>query len=392
MRTTFRAVLATALVALLAASIVGAAAAGRDRDHKKGTGKNEETHATAATTSSAAPSMRTIASGLDNPRDLAFGPDGTLYLAQAGHGGPYCADGTCAGFTSRISTIDPWSGSVHTVVGDLISLAGEDGSGATGIDGVSVGPDGTVYGIETESSNGVPPDFPAPEAALNRAKEQLGRLIKVTGPGTWATVADVGGFDFAWTAEHSELVPDQFPDANPYGVLASAHETWVVDAGANTLDLVRPDGTVKVAAFFPNPPSTDAVPTCVERGPDGALYIGELTGGGNSPGSSIVWRYTPSEGIKAWATGLTAVTGCGFGADGNFYAVEFSTLGLDNAAPETGALVRVEPGSTSPTTIVGGLSFPGGFAGGADGALYFSNWSVAPAVAGLGSVERVELH
>ena len=102
-----------------------------------------------------------------------------------------------------------------------------------------------------------------------------------------------------------------------------------------------------------------------------------------------MWRYTPKTGVQAWATGLTAVTGCGFGSDGKFYAVEFSTLGLDNAAPGTGALVRVPARSTSPTTILDGLSFPGGFAAGPDGSVYFSNWSVAPAVSGLGSVMRV---
>src|SRR5690242_9224177 len=31
--------------------------------------------------------VTTIASGLDNPRGLAFGPDGGLYVAEAGKGG-----------------------------------------------------------------------------------------------------------------------------------------------------------------------------------------------------------------------------------------------------------------------------------------------------------------
>ena len=79
-----------------------------------------------------------------------------------------------------------------------------------------------------------------------------------------------------------------------------------------------------------------------------------------------------------WASGLTAVTGCGF-ADGKFYATEFSTLGLDNAAPGTGAVVRVSAHSTSPTLVADGLSFPNGFAAHGN-SIYVSNWSVAPAV------------
>src|SRR5206468_5340731 len=49
--------------------------------------------------SSAAPagSFTTVVSGLDNPRDLAFGPNGKLYVAEAGSGGPDCVGGGEAG-------------------------------------------------------------------------------------------------------------------------------------------------------------------------------------------------------------------------------------------------------------------------------------------------------
>src|SRR5437868_11117253 len=99
----------------------------------------------------AAPTVTTVASGLDNPRDLAFGPGGKLYVAEAGHGGPECLAGggeggdLCVGFTSQISRIDQGSGTVTPVVTGLVSTAGSDGSGATGIDGISVQGNGGLF-------------------------------------------------------------------------------------------------------------------------------------------------------------------------------------------------------------------------------------------------------
>ena len=233
-----------------------------------------------------------------------------------------------------------------------------------------------------------------PPGVEAKAKKQIGRLIVGHTGGGWNATANVGDRDYIWSSHHKRFVPGQFPDANPYGVLATGGSILVVDAGSNTIDRVTPANRVHVLRFIPNPPASDSVPTCLDKGPDGAIYIGELTGGGNAPGASVVWRYAPAtNSLTKWATGLTAVTGCGFGHDGKFYATEFSALGLDNAAPGTGRVVRVPAHSTKPVTVIGGLSFPGGFAAGPDGSLYVSNWSIATANAAggapTGSVVRI---
>ena len=201
----------------------------------------------------AAPTATPVATGLDNPRDLAFGPDGKLYVAEAGHGGPECVTGgesgtTCIGFTSRISRING-DGTVTPVVDGLVSEADNTGSGATGVDGIAFKGD-DVLGIITGSSDAIPPTgFSADTVA--KASKQLGRLITADPGDEWSSVADVGHFDFQWSADHADLVPGQFPDANPYGVAVGPTATWVVDAGANTLDRIDKHGNVKVVAFFP---------------------------------------------------------------------------------------------------------------------------------------------
>ena len=188
-----------------------------------------------ATSASPTATMTTVVSGLDNPRGLAFGEHGRLFVAEAGHGGPTCLGGqTCVGFTSGISVVNVAGGTARRVLSGYVSLAGPDGSAATGIDGISI-LGGRIFGIENGSALAVPPSG-LPASVARRAKHQLGRLIVANDEGWSQTIANVGNRDYRWTNNHKNLVPGQFPDANPYDVLALRGSRWVVDAGSNTLD------------------------------------------------------------------------------------------------------------------------------------------------------------
>jgi hypothetical protein len=355
-------------------------------------------------TATTQPRVTTVASGFDNPRGVVVGRDGRLFVAEAGRGGPKCVTGgpegnLCVGLTGAISVINPGGGHSRILSG-LASISDEGGVAATGPDGLSRNSDGSLFTVMTSCRQQVAelPTSVFGASLVNTVKSQVGQIIKQV-PGGYERKADVGGFGWDWSLDHKGLVPGQFPDCNPYGILTQDDGVhWVVDAATNTLDRISPDGRVQIVSFFPNPSSSDAVPTCVSRGPDGALYIGELTGGGNGPGASRIWRVDPRPGHRTptlWASGLTAVTGCGW-LNGSFYATEFSTLGFESFAPGTGAVVRVPAHSTSPVTVVDGLSFPQSFAGSGH-SIYVSNWSVAPAQvppgSGFqpGSVVRIDL-
>ena len=80
------------------------------------------------------PPWTTVASGLDNPRQLSFTGD-TLYVAESGVGGAGpCVDGAegpaCLGMTGAITRVR--NGQQARVLTGLPSLAGEGGGGATG--------------------------------------------------------------------------------------------------------------------------------------------------------------------------------------------------------------------------------------------------------------------
>ena len=175
------------------------------------------------------------------------------------------------------------------------------------------------------------------------------RPVRLGGRQRLPSIAGVGDHDFAWANKPKHLVPDQFPDSNPNGVLVTGGGGSSSTRGRTRSTRSPPTARAHVLTFLgtPDRSPTDSVPTCAAKGPDGALYVAELLGGNFAPGNARVWRIDVSSGgakKSVWARGLTTVQGCGFDRWGNFYATEFEVSGLDEADRDPrGAVVKIAP-------------------------------------------------
>jgi glucose/arabinose dehydrogenase len=207
-------------------------------------------------------------------------------------------------------------------------------------------------------------------------------------PGRVREVADL------WAYEQA-VNPDQFwntsavpVESNPFDVaVLNGGHVLVADAAANDILLVEPNGGVDWVAVltpvFQNGPQP--VPTSVAIGPDGAYYVGELTGFSFATGLSRVWRITPgsrhvvcpSAACTVVATGFTSIMDLAFGPDGTLFVVEFDEggwLGVEAngfAKTATGGTVSacsVATGSCS--VLASGLSLPTALTVDRDGGLW----------------------
>ena len=344
-----------------------------------------------------------VATGLNNPRGLLFGPDDTLYVAEAGlgAGNGFGGVGTGVGLTGSIGKIEHLEShhpEYERIVTGLSSVA--DQHGVVGADGLSQYDDGELHFIMAESGLAEQLNYPNSSPTIF---QQFGRLFAVSGDHhTPIAIAKVGNFDYKWSAanKNAPFAPvGQFPDANPYAVLSVPGYDYIADAGSNTIDEVDSTGKVRIVAYVPNPTLTmgsktvtisDAVPTCIAKGDDGYLYVGTLAFGAfyasHTPQSKI-YRVDPKlsnallNGEDVWASGFNPITGCGFSHHA-FYVTEFITAASGGM---TGDVVRIsltDDGAAGKRKAfgVGKLVTPNGFAAGEDGAIYVSNFSVFPGV------------
>jgi len=334
---------------------------------------------------------KVVMTGLDNPRGLAFGPEGALYVAEAGRGGPgpcYFSNSqsNCYGPTGAITRF--WHGKQEQVVTGLPSMA-EPGTGfrAVGPDGVSfLGRGGGYVAIGWESD-------PQRRNEMGEVGTYFARLVRFQAGGDWKFVADIGQFEI----DNNPVGGPTRVDSNPFRVLAEPAGHLVVDAGGNDLLRVAANGDISLVAVFPSKPerAVDSVPTSVAVGPDGAYYVSELSGFPFLQREAKIYRVVPGNepAAEVFLSGFKTLIDIAFTEEGNLYVLEHSRA-EQTGIGSPGSLKRVNLAgcTTAPdlcprTTVRSGLRRPTSIALGTEGEVYIT---VNGLDAGLGEVWRID--
>ncbi|HKL17482.1 MAG TPA: ScyD/ScyE family protein [Halalkalibaculum sp.] len=264
-------------------------------------------------------------------------------------------------------------------------------------------------------------------AAAGGPDQAVGAKVYRINPGGQWVIGDIEAYEQAVDVDANKGVQwkntlceasDSFtagPQSNPYHLTNYKSDVLVADAAGNSLLSVNKDGGIDWVAVF-TPPTNNGgsstnpedwmvlfsvpdaftcyvqpVPTAVATGPDGDIYVGELTGvtptdigleeGGKTTGLSRVWRIDsgarnvncPSDDCEVVVDGLTSIIDIEIGPDGLLYLLEYDKDGWFTAtsggSPAGGTLKRCDPETGTCETLEGDESFllyPG--------ALTFDKW------------------
>ncbi|MCU0496261.1 MAG: ScyD/ScyE family protein [Anaerolineae bacterium] len=293
-----------------------------------------------------------ILTGLNNPRHLAFGDDGTLYVVEAGRGGDLDVEGPFgpakSGDTATIVAIRP-DGSAERLVEGLPSLDSLNGE-ILGAHSVYPAEDGLWVAIGNGASE----------------TENINSVLKLNWE-TWEAevTIDVGLFEATNNPAGDEIGGAPWIDSNVVDVTASSDGVvYIVDAGGNTVySWTEETDLVPFASWVDNP-----VPTSVAVNADGEVLISFLIGYPFPEGGSRVERYSAEGELLETYEGLTAVVDL-LVVDNLVYAVEFGVFNPNAGWGETSGRV-VQVASDEITVIAEGLSYPYGVAANGDGDLF----------------------
>ena len=326
------------------------------------------------------PNVSLFASGLVGPRGLKFGPDGHLYVAEAGSGGTFSTAGLCdqvlfppgpykGGFTSRISKISPDGQTVTTVADNLPSAINANNS-VLGIADVAF-IDDTLYAIS--SGGGCSHGLAGTSAAV----------LRVNADGTTTEIANLSQYQQTHPTVNPHQGPGYEPDGSWYSMIAVRGALFAIEANHDEFDMITTDGQITRIADISATQGHIVSTACVY---DGNFYVGNL---GTFPivdGSEKIMKITPSGQVKVVATGFTTVLGLAFDRRHRLYVLEDTTGGHPFPTPGTGKVLRVNPSGTV-VEIASGLSLPTAMTFGPDGDLYVSNWGYGPF--NLGEIVRI---
>ena len=330
-----------------------------------------------------------VASGLENPRGIKFGPDGRLYVAEGGLGGSRSTIGRCpqvpppvgpytGGLTGRISAVNVATGARSTIARALPSNA-------------------------TAAAGGGFPSSVADVAFLGRTLYALiagagcshglvgtyNSVDRISARGIATPIVNLSEFIKTHPVAHPNP-PDFEPDGAWYSLEAAGDVLLAVEPNHGEVDVVKPDGKigrlVDVSAT-----QGHIVPTAITS------FYGQFLLGNygvfvpGSQGHAKIFLLTRSGQLAELGSGLTAVAGVAV-HNGRIYALE-SFTGFFAPAPtvaNTGTVVRLEDDG-SWREIVGGLSFPTAMTFGERNTLYISNKGFGQPTNTSGEIVKVQI-
>ena len=211
-------------------------------------------------------SYTVVASELDNPRGMSFGPDGNLYVLESGSGTPAGTPGVdtapvipflpglvserggYTGSITRVDTTGPAGGQERVFTGlpsfrEFNPATGEDRIISIGPNALTITPDGTVF---IAGGGGLAPET---AAAIGSFADGLNGVVKLTGlfgsdpaNATYSTVFDTLAYAAANGPDGETTLFNT--ESNIYDITQGANgELYVADAARNLVYGFSSDGT-----------------------------------------------------------------------------------------------------------------------------------------------------
>jgi streptogramin lyase len=337
----------------------------------------------------AGPTVTIYATGFTNPRGLTFGPDGNLYVAEAGVGGgqtPADIDPGCpvnvniyspytAGYSGRVTRVLA-DGTTQTVADNLPSMTDNFGGSYGPTDVAFVG--GTLYVLIEMGgcSHAMPENLPA--------------ILRVNPDGSTHSVANLN----AWLAKNPpNFIKDTNPettDLEPGGVfhsmIADGRYLYVVETNRGMVLRVDPRKGVIERVYDMSIDNAEHNPIVMtRRGSD--FYVGTF---GEDGGPAELAKFNKDfSGYTLPFQSLNPIVGLAWRGN-RLYGVEI--FPYDNPwTAGTANLVTFDPRTGERRQVLTGFaSLPNGLVKGPDGALYTSNQGISYSLTGGdGSVLRI---